>query len=189
MPKNGFFDCFSKIFLRRTKFSQNAIIGAKECFVRARKINLVDLKKKKVRQNFRIFFENPPPLEKILDPPLFVSAIFSVSKSLWKDMRQAIFNYGVPIFRKFYCLFICRNESNGIFGIGVGFFQSNFDFSTSHFWQKIFVSFKKYCCPELKFEKIFHLQLLFVKLWGLKDCHFGRFGTINARYIIRFINA
>ena len=36
---------------------------------RAQKINLVDLKKK-ARQNFRFFFENPPPLEKILDPPL-----------------------------------------------------------------------------------------------------------------------
>ena len=48
-----------------------AKIGAKHCFGRALKINLVDLKKKKSRPNFRIFFKNPPPpLEKILDPPL-----------------------------------------------------------------------------------------------------------------------
>ena len=51
-----------------------------------------------------------------------------------------------------------RNESNGIFVLGVGFFlQTNFDFLTSHFWRNFFISFKRYCCPELKFEKIFHL--------------------------------
>ena len=38
-----------------------AKIRGKHCFGRARKINLVDLKKKKGRQNFRFFFENPPP--------------------------------------------------------------------------------------------------------------------------------
>ena len=47
-----------------------AKIGKKQCFGRARKINLVDLKIN--RQIFGKFFENtpPPPLEKILDPPL-----------------------------------------------------------------------------------------------------------------------
>ena len=25
-----------------------------------------------------------------------------------------------------------------------------------------------------------------MKLWGFKDCHFGQFGTINARYISRY---
>ena len=32
--------------------------------------------------------------------------------------------------------------------------------------KEIFLSFKRYCCPELKFEKIIHLQSIFVKLWG-----------------------
>ena len=26
----------------------------------------------------------------------------------------------------------------------------------------------------------------FFKLWGFKECHFGQFGTINARYISRY---
>ena len=26
-------------------------------------------------------------------------------------------------------------------------------------------------------------MIFFVKLWGFDDCHFGQFGTINARYI------
>ena len=66
--------------------------------------------------------------------------------------------------------------------LGVGFFflQTNFDFLTSNFWQNFFISFESYCCPEPKFEKIFYL------LWGFKDCHFGQFGTINARYISRY---
>ena len=44
--------------------------GSLECFGRARKINLVDLKK--CRQSFQNIFLKirPPPLEKILDPPL-----------------------------------------------------------------------------------------------------------------------
>ena len=45
-------------------------MGAKHCFGRARKINLVDLKKKVVKI-FEFFLKiRPPPLEKILDPPL-----------------------------------------------------------------------------------------------------------------------
>ena len=68
----------------------------------------------------------------------------------------------------------------------VFFLQTNFDFLTSHFWQKFFISFKRYRCLELKFEKIFYLWSFFVKLWGFKDCHFGQFGTINARYISCF---
>ena len=81
-----------------------------------------------------------------------------------------------------------RYESNGIFVLGVGFFflQTNFDFLTSHFWRNFFISFKRYCCPELKFEKIFHLWSFFVKLWGFKDCHFDQLGTINARDISRY---
>ena len=53
-------------------FCQNFSKSAqKQCSGRARKINLVDLKKKKGRQNFGNFSKiRPPPLEKILDPPL-----------------------------------------------------------------------------------------------------------------------
>ena len=69
---------------------------------------------------------------------------------------------------------------------GFFFLQTNFDFLTSLFDGIFFISFKKYCCPELKFEKIFHLWSFFVKLWGFKDCHFGQFGTINARYNSRY---
>ena len=39
----------------------------------------------------------------------------------------------------------------------VFFLQTNFDFLTSHFDGIFFISFKKFCCLELKFEKIFHL--------------------------------
>ena len=54
-------------------------IGAKQCFGSARKINLVDLKKKG-RQNFRIFLKiRLPPLEKILDPPLFFIYLLDLS--------------------------------------------------------------------------------------------------------------
>ena len=68
------------------------------------------------------------------------------------------------------------------------FFSSDyFDFLTSHFWQNFFISFKRYNCPELKIEKsIFHLWSVLVKLWGFNNCHFGQFGTINARYISRY---
>ena len=55
-----------------------------------------------------------------------------------------------------------RYESNGILvlGVEVFFLQTNFDFLSSQFGQnfvKIFTSFERYCCPELKSEKIFHL--------------------------------
>ena len=51
--------------------------------------------------------------------------------------------------------------------LGVGFFlQTNFDFLSSHFnvLTEDFLLFKKFCCTERKFEKMFHLFLLFVKL-------------------------
>ena len=63
------------------------------------------------------------------------------------------------------------NESNGKFVLG--------DFLTSAFWRNFFKSCKR--CLELKFEKIFHLGSCFV------TCdHFGKFGTINARFILRY---
>ena len=66
--------------------------------------------------------------------------------------------------------------------VGVEFFflQTNFDFLISHFFGFL-ISFNRCCCIELKLEKIFHLRLFFVKLWGFEDCHFGQFGTINAQ--------
>ena len=81
-----------------------------------------------------------------------------------------------------------RYESNGIFVLGVGFFlQTNFDFLTSYFWRNCKKSFKRFCCLELKFEKVFNLWLFFLNLWGFKNCHFGEFGTINVRFAIDLI--
>ena len=56
----------------------------------------------------------------------------------------------------------------------VFFLQTNFDFLTSHFWWNFFISFKRYCCPELKLEKIFHLsspvlRLPFWPFWPIWD--------------------
>ena len=60
-PKTAFLTVFSKICLRRRKFSQNR--GKTVLWDgRARKINLVDLKKKKkVVKILGNFFKNPPP--------------------------------------------------------------------------------------------------------------------------------
>ena len=72
-PQKTRFFCqnFSKIAQKRLfwlffqKFACGAEnlakVGAKQCFGRARKNNLVDLRKKKGRQNFGKFFENPSP--------------------------------------------------------------------------------------------------------------------------------
>ena len=66
VPKNAFFDCF--FFHKFACGAENfAKIGAKQCFGRGQKINLVDLKKK---VKIRFFLKIRPPLEKILDPPL-----------------------------------------------------------------------------------------------------------------------
>ena len=35
-------------------------------------------------------------------------------------------------------------------------------------------------------KKILTVTIIFVKLRGFKDCHFGQIGTINARYISRY---
>ena len=64
-----FFECFSKICLRRWKFSQNrgkTVLGesSKNQFGRP---------KKRSSKFLNYFFENPPPpLKKILDPPLSI---------------------------------------------------------------------------------------------------------------------
>ena len=67
------------------------------------------------------------------------------------------------------------------------FFSSDkFRLFNKPFLTEFLISFERYCCLELKFEEIFHLWSFFVNLWGFKDCHFGQFGTINARYISRY---
>ena len=55
----------------------------------------------------------------------------------------------VPTFDAKVTEYLC---SGGFF-----FLQTNFDFLTSHFLRNFFISFKRYCCAELEFEKIFHL--------------------------------
>ena len=66
------------------------------------------------------------------------------------------------------------------------FLQTSFDFLTSHFWRNFKISFDRYDWLDFKFENIFHLWSSFVKLWGLKHCHSCQFGTVNARYILRY---
>ena len=62
-----------------------------------------------------------------------------------------------------------RNESNGIFVLGMGFFlQINFDFITSHFDGFFYIISKAILsCPELEFEIIFHRRSFFVKVMGV----------------------
>ena len=59
VPKNGFFDCFSKICLRRRKLCQNR---GKTVLWESSK-NQFGRPKKKGRQNFGKYFETPPPRE------------------------------------------------------------------------------------------------------------------------------
>ena len=69
-PKRLFWLFFQKNCLRRRKFSQNRGKTVLQCFGRARKINLVDLKKKRSTKFWNFFWKSAPPLEKILDPSL-----------------------------------------------------------------------------------------------------------------------
>ena len=99
-PKKTLFFCqhFSKSAQKRlflTVFSKFACgaenfakIGAKQCFGRARKINLVDLKKRvvKILENF-LKFRPPPPLEKILDPLLVMIRI-----NHFKNINDSVMN-------------------------------------------------------------------------------------------------
>ena len=64
-----------------------------------------------------------------------------------------------------------RKQSNGILVLGVSFFlQTKYGFLTSFLNGIFLISFKRYCCLELRFEKIFHLWSFFVKLWGFRAC-------------------
>ena len=57
VSENAFFGLF---FQKFACGAENAKIGTKQCLGRARKINLVDLRKK-VEKKFSKIFENPPP--------------------------------------------------------------------------------------------------------------------------------
>ena len=50
------------------------------------------------------------------------------------------------------------------------------------------MSFKRYCCPELKFEKIFHLWYFSYSFGGLNVAILANLGQLT-RDIIRAINA
>ena len=76
-PKTAFLTCF--FFQKFACGAENmAKTGTIYCFRRARKINLVDLKKS--RQNFWSFFKIPNPLQKILDQPLLCLLIFNAEQ-------------------------------------------------------------------------------------------------------------
>ena len=92
------------------------------------------------------------------------------------QVKNAVYKI-VPIFDKKVTEYLC---SGGFF-----FLQTNFDFLTSHFWRNWLISFKRYCFPQLKFEKDIIPVMVFVKFRGFKDRYFGPVWPINARYILR----
>ena len=67
VPKNGFFDCFFKKFSKSRKFCQGR---GKTVLWKSSKNQFGRPTKTKGRQNFLKIRPPPPPLEKILDPPL-----------------------------------------------------------------------------------------------------------------------
>ena len=84
VPKTLFWPVFSKLCLRRRKLGQTGV------FVSARKINLIDLKVKVSRQNFRKKFWKsaphpppPPPLGKILDNLVCINDIWAIFFTWW----------------------------------------------------------------------------------------------------------
>ena len=95
VPKNGFFDLFFQIACGAESLAKT---GSFYCFGRARNVNLIDpKKKKKVVKIFENFLKiRPPPLEKILDPPLRTS------------FQNKLFRYN--IFTD--CIFLARTISN-----------------------------------------------------------------------------
>ena len=65
------------------------------------------------------------------------------------------------------------------------FLHTNFDSFTSLF-DGFFYHSKGIVVLSLNLERYFTCDHFFLKLWWFKDCHFGHFGTINARYISRY---
>ena len=73
-----------------------------------------------------------------------------------------------------------RNKSNGIFVLGFffGFFGKISSFQLARF-DVIFLSFTRYWYPQFNMTKYF----LCDQFCRVEDCHFGKFGTISARYV------
>ena len=65
---------------------------------------------------------------------------------------------------------IAENGINYIHVLGWFFSSEKFRFFNKIVLTEIFISIKRYCCCELNIEKIFHLLLFFVKLWGFEYC-------------------
>ena len=78
---------------------------------------------------------------------------------------SACYQLGITYFLV-YC-FDFRNESNGIFELGVGFLflQTNFDFLISLILRDFFYHSKRIVVLSLNLKK----KLFFVKLWGFGD--------------------
>ena len=91
-------------------------------------------------------------------------------------------------------------EENGIFMLGVVFFiQSIFTDPNNNFHQKFLFSIEDIDFLSSNAKKIFHLQLFFVKFWGLENCqnfyvpglNYARFKEFihNAESVTRIIYA
>ena len=65
------------------------------------------------------------------------------------------------------------------------FFQTNFDFLTSLFWQNYY-TIQKLLLSCAQIWKNISPLIFFRKVRRFKDCHFGQFGTNNARYVPRY---
>ena len=92
-----FWQFFQKLACGAENFAK---IGAKQCFGRAQKINLVDLKKRSSKF-LKFFWKSAPPLEKILDPPLVLTMTTSFHRLSWNCSIQLHFNYC-------YCYFVYK---------------------------------------------------------------------------------
>ena len=80
-----------------------------------------------------------------------------------------------------------RNESDGIFVLGVGIFFRQISTFELTIFDGIFLNHSQAIIVlSLNLKRYFTCDFLFAKLWGFKYCHFGQFGTINARFISRY---
>ena len=113
MPKNTFFGLFG---LLRRKFGQYEVFLA---LCESSEFHLVDMKKG--RQNFLKFSENPPPPENLGS----ATAWEGCSLLLLVGWALSGLEFIVPTFDKKVTEYLC---SGWVF-----FFQTNFDFLTSHF--------------------------------------------------------
>ena len=87
LPKNAYFGLFFPNFACRAE--NLAQIGIKQCFGKSSE-NQFGRPKKKGRQNFQKFLKiRPPPLEKILDPPLLSVVNPKTASRLRQDRNKA----------------------------------------------------------------------------------------------------